>query len=183
MDYIPTSIPEVFTITPNRHRDERGHFAETFRAEWFPEHIFVQDNHSHSVRARTLRGLHFQTPPYQQTKVIRVARGRVRDIAVDLRAGSPTFLGHVVVELSADNGVQVLVPGDFAHGFITLEPDTVVLYKVTNYHSATHERGIPWNDPGIAADWGIDGEPILSDRDQRHPRFDPATTPFTYGDS
>lgn len=183
MNHIPTAIPEVFTILPVRFRDARGYFVETFRAEWFPEHEFVQDNHSHSVRAGTLRGLHFQVRPHQQAKLVRVAQGRVRDIAVDLRAGSPTFLRHVVVELSADNGVQVLVPSGFAHGFVTLEPDTVVLYKMTDYYSAEHERGIPWDDPTVAVDWGIDVEPILSDRDRRHPPFDPAATPFTYGDA
>ncbi len=180
MHRTPTAIPEVFTILPERHRDDRGFFSESFRAEWFPHLAFVQDNHSHSVHPRTLRGLHFQVPPFAQAKLIRVARGRVRDVAVDLRRGSPTFLHSVSMELSAEGGEQAFVPGAFAHGFVTLEPDTVVLYKVTNYYSHAHERGIAWDDPTLGIDWGLEGEPFLSDRDRRHPPFGADLSPFTF---
>ena len=180
MHRTPTALPEVFTIVPDRHRDDRGFFSESFRAEWFPYLVFIQDNHSHSVHPGTLRGLHFQVPPVEQAKLVRVARGRVRDVAVDLRRGSPTFLHSVSVELSAEGREQVFVPGDFAHGFVTLEPDTVVVYKVTNYHSQPHERGIAWDDPALGIDWGLEIEPFLSERDRRHPPFAVAESPFTY---
>ena len=175
------AIPDVVSLIPARHQDERGSFSETFRAEWFPGLTFVQDNHSHSADPGTIRGLHYQLPPADQAKLLRVARGRIRDVAVDLRDGSPTFLAHVTVELTAAGGEQVLVPSGLAPGFVTLEPNTVVLYKVTDYYSRELERGIPWNDPALAVDWGIDGEPVLSNRDRNHPPFDPAKPPFRFG--
>lgn len=181
MHLTPTAIPDVVTLAPPRHGDGRGFFSETFRAEWFRGIDFVQDNHSLSVERFTLRGLHYQDPPRHQAKLIRVSRGRVRDFAVDLRAGSPTFLHSVAVELSSDDDSQMLIPSGFAHGFITLEPDTEVLYKVSDYYSPEAERGIRWDDPSLAIDWGIAAEPILSERDRHHPPFDPATTPFRYG--
>lgn len=180
MHLTPTSIPEIVTLSPPRRGDGRGFFSETFRAEWFPGIDFVQDNHSLSVESYTLRGLHYQEPPHDQAKLIRVSRGRIRDYAIDLRAGSPTFLHNVAVELSSDDGGQILIPSGFAHGFITLEPDTEVLYKVSGYYSPASERGIRWDDPAVAVDWGITSEPILSERDRQHPPFDPATTPFRF---
>jgi len=179
--FTPTTIPEIVTLTPPRHADGRGFFTETFRAEWFPGIDFVQDNQSFSVERSTLRGLHYQDPPHDQAKLIQVPRGRIRDVAIDLRAGSPTFLQYVAVELSSDDGNQILIPTGFAHGFITLVPNTEVLYKVSGYYSREAERGIRWDDPALAIDWGITSEPILSERDRRHPPFDPATTPFRYG--
>lgn len=182
MQLVPTALPDVVGLTAPRFGDDRGFFSETFRAEWFPGLAFVQDNHSMSAEAGTIRGLHFQLPPFDQAKLLRVARGRIRDVAVDLRAGSPTYLAHVAVELTADGGEQLLVPSGFAHGFVTLEPDTVVLYKVTNYYHRESERGIPWNDPALAVAWGIDREPVLSARDRTHPPFDPAHPPFGFGE-
>lgn len=180
MQLQPTSIPDVVGLVSPRHQDDRGFFAETFRAEWFPTLTFVQDNHSFSTDRGTIRGLHFQLPPYDQAKLVRVAQGRIRDVAVDLRAGSPTYLGHVAVALTASGGEQLLVPRGFAHGFITLEPDTVVLYKVTSYYRRDAERGIPWNDPTLSVDWGVDAKPILSERDRSHPPFDRTHPPFTF---
>ena len=154
MDLTPTDIPDVVLVRPPRFGDDRGFFSETFRAEWFPEFDFVQDNHSFSAEQHTLRGLHFQVPPADQAKLIRVTEGRIRDVAVDLRKGSPTFLEHVAVELTADGGEQLLIPSGFAHGFLTLESDTTVLYKVTSYYSPEHDAGIRWDDPALRVDWG-----------------------------
>jgi len=168
MERIPTAIPAVVCIVPGRHGDERGFFSETFRAEWFPDLDFVQDNHSLSAKEGTLRGLHFQVPPRAQDKLVRVVRGRILDIAVDLRHGSATFGQHVAVELGADNWEQLLVPKGFAHGFVTLEPDTEVVYKGTDYYSADHDKGLQWDDSDLGIDWGVP-VPILSDRDRQHP--------------
>jgi len=178
IDTQPTAIPDVRTLVPTRHEDDRGFVAETFSSAWFPGMEFVQDNHSYSALSATLRGLHYQEPPFAQAKLIRVVAGRIRDVAVDLRRGSPTFLQHVAVELSGDDGTQLLVPEGFAHGFVTLEPDTVVLYKVTAPYAPDHDRGIRWDEPILGIDWGVRGIPRLSPRDAAHPPFDPATSPF-----
>jgi len=180
MRSLPTPIPGVVLIKPERHRDNRGFFMETFRAEWFPEIVFVQDNHSRSEEPMTLRGLHYQAPPGDQAKLVRVIRGRIRDVAVDLRAGSPTFLQHVSIELDAESTDQLYVPAGFAHGFLILEPDTEVVYKVSNYFDPQAERGIRWDDPALDIDWGLDTEPILSERDRSHPPFVPSATPFQF---
>ena len=153
---------------------------ETFRAEWFPGVAFVQDNHSRSKEPMTLRGLHYQAPPFEQAKLVRVISGRIRDVAVDLRAGSPTFLDHVAIELDAENTDQLFVPAGFAHGFLILEPDTQVVYKVSNYFDREAEGGIRWDDPAIAIDWGLTAAPILSERDRTHPPFVPSATPFRF---
>ena len=174
----PTDIPDVVLVIPDQHHDDRGFFSETFRADWFPGRSFVQDNHSHSRHASTIRGLHYQEPPHDQAKLVRVARGRIRDVAVDLRQGSSTWLQHVAVELTASGGEQLLVPEGFAHGFVTLEDDTIVLYKVTAYYSPETERGIAWDDTTLAIAWGVADRPILSPRDAGHPAFDPASSPF-----
>jgi dTDP-4-dehydrorhamnose 3,5-epimerase len=166
----PTTIPEVIEVVPVRHSDERGFFVETFRADWFPDLTFVQDNHSLSARSGTLRGMHFQTPPRAQAKLIRVVRGRVLDVAVDIRSGSPTFGRHVAAELSADGGEQLLIPEGFAHGFVTMEPETEVVYKVTSYYSAGHDAGIRWDDPALAIDWPVPADDLtISARDMAHP--------------
>jgi len=178
IDTQPTAIPDVRILVPPRHEDDRGFLSETFRAEWFPGLRFVQDNHSFSARRHTLRGLHFQTPPAEQAKLVRVAAGRIRGVAVDLRRRSSTFLEHVSVELSAENAMQALVPAGFAHGFVTLDPGTVVLYKLTASYSPDHDRGVRWDDPVLGIDWGIDADPIVSERDAAHPPFDPETSPF-----
>jgi len=181
MDVHPTIIPDVKIITPRRFSDDRGFFSETYNMRTLHEAgialDFVQDNHSLSARKGTLRGLHFQAPPMAQDKLVRVTRGAVLDVAVDIRRDSPTFGRHVAVELSAENWRQLLVPIGFAHAFCTLEPDTEVLYKVTNYYSAEHDAGIAWDDPDLAIDWPV-ADPVLSDKDRAHPRLSAISSPF-----
>ncbi|MGC2126722.1 MAG: dTDP-4-dehydrorhamnose 3,5-epimerase [Methylovirgula sp.] len=169
-------IPDIKIITVRKIEDRRGFLSEVYARRAFADSgldfDFVQDNHSSSAKPGTLRGLHFQIPPFAQVKLVRVIRGRVLDVAVDLRRTSPTFGRHCAIGLSADNWKQVLVPVGFAHGYLTLEPDTEVIYKVTNYHAPAHERGLAWNDPALAIDWRIDADRvILSDRDRKHPRL------------
>lgn len=169
-----TAIPDVKIITPRKFGDDRGFFSEVYNARRFADAgmdlEFVQDNHSLSADVGVLRGLHFQLPPFAQDKLVRVIRGRILDVAVDLRRASPTFGQHISVEISADNFRQILVPRGFGHGFITRDPHTEVIYKVTNYYSPEHDRGIIWNDPELGIDWQNDGrEPILSAKDARHP--------------
>ena len=156
----PVGFECVLEIVPARHGDARGFFSETWNRQTLAkagiDFDFVQDNHSLSVDAGTLRGLHFQAPPRAQAKLIRVARGRILDIAVDIRRSSSTYGRHVAVELSAENGFQLFVPVGFAHGFCTLEPDTEILYKVSAYYSAAHDHGVAFDDPAL----GIDVPPI-----------------------
>jgi dTDP-4-dehydrorhamnose 3,5-epimerase len=171
-----TAIPDVKIVTPKRFGDARGWFSETWsRKAWTEagfEFDFVQDNHSYSAEVGVIRGLHFQTPPFAQAKLVRVTRGRIRDIAVDLRAGSPTYGLHVAVELSAQDGRQLLVPVGFAHGFCTLTPDCEVLYKVSNVYAPAHDKGLAFDDPALGIDWGVDLEKaVLSEKDRRHPRL------------
>ena len=181
MELLQTDIPEVVLVRPTRHGDDRGFFSETFRAEWFPNLRFVQDNHSLSATPGTLRGLHLQKPPHAQAKLVRVTRGRILDVAVDIRVGSPTYGHHVAVELSAANWEQLLVPVGFAHGFITREPDTEVHYKVSDYYSADHDAGIAWNDPDLAIDWGLEeGQILLSERDRAHRPLADIEPSFTF---
>ena len=182
----PLEINDVLLIEPRRFGDSRGFFSETFREDVLAgagfDRRFVQDNHSHSARAGTLRGLHFQKPPHAQDKLVRVVRGAVLDVAVDIRTGSPTY-GHAVsTELSAANRLQMLVPKGFAHGFLTLEPDTEVIYKVTDYYAPACDAGIAWNDPVLKVDWQLADEPMLSDKDGLLPGFEslPADL-FPYG--
>ena len=172
----PTAIPDVKIVSPKKHGDHRGFFSEVYNAKAWAQagldYAFVQDNHSYSAEVGVIRGLHFQLEPFGQTKLVRVAKGRILDVAVDLRSGSPTFGQHVAVELSAANWRQLLVPVGFAHGFCTLEPDCEVLYKVTNLYSPAHDRGLAFDDPGLGVDWGTDlGRAILSDKDRLHPRL------------
>lgn len=179
----PTDIPDVKVITPKRFGDRRGFFSETYSRAALMEAgidlVFVQDNHSLSEKRGVLRGLHYQLPPLAQDKLVRVSRGAILDVAVDLRRDSPTYCRHVSVVLSADNWRQILVPAGFAHGFVTLEPDTEVLYKVTAPYAPDHERGIQWNDPVLAIDWGVDSADVtLSDRDRNNPPFAEADNPF-----
>jgi len=174
-----TEIPGVLLITPKRFGDHRGFFSETYNCRLFEQAginlPFVQDNQSLSVEKGVLRGLHYQLAPRAQDKLVRVIRGSILDIAVDIRRGSPTFGKHVAAVISQENWQQILVPKGFAHGFVTLEPNTEVVYKVTDYYSPEHERGIIWNDPELGINWEIDiSEVILSDRDTKHPRFSDA---------
>jgi dTDP-4-dehydrorhamnose 3,5-epimerase len=169
-------LPEVKLIEPRIHRDARGFFMETYNARAYREAgiaaDFVQDNHSLSVAAGTVRGLHFQAPPHAQGKLVRVVRGRIFDVAVDIRHGSPTFGRWVGAELSADHGHQLWVPVGFAHGLCTLEPETEVVYKVTDYYAPEADFGLAWNDPELAISWPLpSGGATLSPRDQRHPRL------------
>ena len=178
-----TAIPAVKIVTPKKHGDARGFFSETYSKAAFDaaglDFVFVQDNHSLSATAGTLRGLHFQAPPFAQAKLVRVARGRVLDVAVDIRRASPTFGRHVAIELSAENWRQALIPVGFAHAFITLEPDCEVLYKTTAPYSPAHDRGIAWDDPDIGVEWPIaPGGPTLSDKDRRWPRLKDAPDLF-----
>ncbi|MGO9421516.1 dTDP-4-dehydrorhamnose 3,5-epimerase [Roseiarcus sp.] len=178
-----TAIPAVKIVTPKRHGDARGFFSEVYNKSVFEAaglHIdFVQDNHSVSAAVGTLRGLHFQTSPFAQDKLLRVARGRILDVAVDIRRSSPTFGKHVAVELSAGNWRQLLVPIGFAHGFVTLEPDTEVLYKTSNFYSLPNDRGVAWDDPDIGIAWPLPpGGPMLSDKDKRWPRLKDAEELF-----
>lgn len=171
-----SALPDVKIVTPRRFGDHRGFFCETWSRKAFAEAgidlDFVQDNHSLSAAAGTLRGLHFQSPPAAQDKLVRCTRGRIRDVAVDIRRSSGTFGKHVAVELSAENGRQLLVPAGFAHGFVTLEPDTEVQYKVTAPYAPENDEGLAFDDPALGIDWGLPAEALtLSDKDRRHPRL------------
>ncbi|MDQ3441206.1 MAG: dTDP-4-dehydrorhamnose 3,5-epimerase [Planctomycetota bacterium] len=161
-------------LLPKKFGDHRGFFSEVYSdkllADLGIDARFVQDNHSLSAETGVVRGLHYQLPPMAQDKLIRVVRGAILDVAVDVRRGSPTFGKHVACVLSAENWKQMFVPAGFAHGFATLEPNTEVLYKVTNYYSPGHERGIRWNDPKLGIDWRVaEGAAVLSERDRKHP--------------
>ncbi|MFM9995286.1 MAG: dTDP-4-dehydrorhamnose 3,5-epimerase [Phycisphaerales bacterium] len=176
MEVIATAIPDVKLITPKKFGDHRGFFSETYNAKKLVEAgirlEFIQDNHSLSAQRGVVRGLHFQLPPFAQDKLLRVVRGRVFDVAVDLRKSSKTYGKHVAVELSAENWQQILVPIGFAHGFVTLEPNTEVIYKVTNYYSPQHDRGVLWNDPALGIAWPVAAhETVLSDKDKVQPRL------------
>jgi len=178
-----TKIPAVKIVTPDKHGDVRGFFSEVYNKSVWEKlgiHLeFVQDNHSFSAAVGTLRGLHFQTPPYAQDKLIRVGRGSILDVAVDIRRSEPTFGRYVAVELSAENWRQLLVPIGFAHGFVTLEPDTEVLYKTTANYSPAHDRGVAWDDPDIGVTWPLpSGGLLLSDKDRRWPRLKDARDLF-----
>ncbi|WFL78742.1 dTDP-4-dehydrorhamnose 3,5-epimerase [Altererythrobacter arenosus] len=164
------AIPELMEIVPSKFDDERGFFSEVFNhAELACEGIeiaWVQDNHAYSALPGTVRGLHFQIPPFAQNKLVRVTRGAILDVAVDLRRGSRTYGTSVTLELSAEAWNQLLVPIGFAHGYMTLEPDTEVLYKVSAHWSAEHERTLRWNDPDLAIPWPDPGvEVTLSEKD------------------
>jgi dTDP-4-dehydrorhamnose 3,5-epimerase len=170
-------------ISPRKSGDARGFFSETYNRQTFADaaigDTFVQDNHSLSAPPGTLRGLHFQSPPFAQDKLVRVVRGAIFDVAVDIRASSPTYGRHFAVELSAANWRQLLIPIGFAHGYCTLEPDTEVLYKVSNYYSAAHDRGLAWDDPALGIVWPLpDNGAILSDKDRGHPLLAELETPF-----
>lgn len=185
MDIERTDIDGVVILTPRRFGDDRGFFSETFSDAAFRGRIsdvtFVQDNHSRSAAVGTIRGLHFQAPPRAQGKLVRVTRGAVVDVAVDIRRGSPTYGRHVRVELSEENWRQLWVPPGFAHGFCTLRPGTEVQYKVTDLYAPETEGGLAWDDPGLRIDWGIDTdavEPTLSDRDRRWPGLADLDSPF-----
>lgn len=171
MQYEKLAIPEVVLFTPKVFGDERGFFFESFNQNVFEQATgtapaFVQDNHSKSVRG-VLRGLHYQLPPHAQGKLVRVVQGAVFDVAVDIRRSSPTFGRWVGALLSADNKRQLWIPPGFAHGFVTLSDTAEFLYKTTDFYAPSAERAIIWNDPTIGVDWGYDGTPVLSGKDQQ----------------
>ncbi len=183
MEIVDLEIPGLKLIHPRRFGDQRGFFSEVYNRAALAEAgiatEFIQDNHSMSEREGTVRGLHFQRPPVTQAKLVRVARGRILDVAVDLRQGSPTFRRHVAVELSAQNWSQLLVPAGFAHGFCTLEPDTEVLYKVSAPYAPALDGGVIWNDPDLGIDWPVDASAaVLSEKDLRLPRLRDIAVPF-----
>ena len=169
-------IEGLVLITPKKFSDDRGFFSETYNkrllAEAGIDKEFVQDNHSLSMHKGVIRGLHFQTPPQPQDKLVRVTRGAILDVAVDIRKGSPTFGRHIAVELSAGNWNQLWVPEGFAHAFCTLQPNTEVLYKVTGYYAPECDAGLAWDDPELAIDWPVPSSgAILSEKDRGHPRL------------
>lgn len=178
------AIPDVLEVKPRKFGDDRGFFCETYQAERFANAglptNWMQDNQSFSAQCFTLRGLHYQEPPFAQAKLVRVLRGRILDVAVDIRAGSPTYGQFVTLEVSAATFNQILVPAGFAHGFLTLEPDTEVFYKVDAPYSAAHDRAIRWDDPQIGIDWPLGGQtPVLSAKDQAAPTLAAAQPPFS----
>tara|TARA_B100000927_G_scaffold239451_1_gene200551 strand:- start:1214 stop:1768 length:555 start_codon:yes stop_codon:yes gene_type:complete len=174
MEFLPTKIPDVLIIKPIIHYDERGYFTESFRQDLLSEMIggeinFIQDNESKSSFG-TLRGLHYQLPPFAQSKLVRVIEGKVLDVCVDIRKSSPTFGQHVSVELSSDNNLQLFVPKGFAHGFIVLSKSATFTYKVDNYYSPNHERGIAYDDIELSIDWKTSAEKInVSKKDDNNP--------------
>lgn len=182
----PTAIKDVLLLEPRVFGDERGFFMETYRKailrDFGVQGEFVQDNHSLSVEAGTLRGLHFQKNPKAQTKLVRVVRGAILDVAVDIRQGSPTYGAHVAEVLSADNHRQLLIPRGFAHGFVTLAANTEVVYKVDEYYSHAEDRGILWSDPALKISWRVD-MPLLSEKDKAAPLLAAVDNDFIYTES
>lgn len=170
------AIPDVIAFTPKRIGDARGYFSEVFRRDLIADHApgvdFVQDNQSLSAEAGTIRGLHFQAPPHAQAKLIRVLAGEIFDVAVDLRRASPTYGQHVSLRLDATTGAQLFIPAGFAHGFCTLEPATLIHYKVSTYYNAGADRGLAFDDPALAIKWPVaTGKALLSSKDKTHPKL------------
>ncbi|MCT7537418.1 dTDP-4-dehydrorhamnose 3,5-epimerase [Aliarcobacter butzleri] len=186
MIFLKTSIQDVIIIEPKVHGDARGYFVETFRADKLEEFIgykinFCQDNESKSSKG-VLRGLHYQLAPFAQTKLVRVIKGKVLDVAVDIRKNSPTFGKYVAVLLSAENKKQLLVPRGFAHGFVVLEDDTVFAYKVDNYYSPECDRGIAYDDESLNIDWILKKEELnLSAKDTKQPKLNETNDLFEFG--
>ncbi len=182
----PQAIPEVKLITPRIIRDARGFFCETYNSRSLAEAAgidaqFVQDNHSLSADKWVLRGLHFQAPPYAQDKLVRVIRGAILDVAVDIRRGSPTYGRHVAAVINAQSWDQIWIPKGFAHGFCTLEPDTEVIYKVSAHYAPQCDKGLRWDDPALAIDWPVTAaHAILSPKDATQPMLSDLPDYFTY---
>ncbi len=181
-----TALEGILILTPRRFGDHRGFFSESWNRKVMADHginyDFVQDNHSLSHQTGTIRGLHFQAPPHAQAKLVRCGRGALFDVAVDIRRGSPTYGQWVGVELSADNGRQLLIPAGFLHGFATRLPDTEVIYKCTDYYAPAADGTVRFDDPDIGVQWGIDpAQAVLSDKDAAAPWLRDFETPFIYG--
>lgn len=187
MEVASLSIPEVRLIKPVKHGDHRGFFSETYNRQAFAaagiDSQFVQDNHSLSGEVGTLRGLHFQVPPRAQAKLLRVVRGAVFDVAVDLRWGSPSYGQYVSTVISAEAWNQIFIPAGFAHGFCTLEPNSEVLYKVSDFYAPDAEQGLLWNDPELGIDWPPEAGTVLSERDRGWPRLRDLSRFFQYEQS
>lgn len=186
MEFEPLSIADVVLIKPKKIGDDRGYFMETFRQSLFEQHAgaieFKQENQSLSAYTGTVRGLHFQLAPRAQGKLVRCIAGAIFDVAVDIRVGSPTYGLYVATELSAQNGHQLWIPAGFAHGFCTLQPSTEVSYKVTDYYSPDHDRGLRWDDPAIGIVWpDVAGDTILSAKDKAQPLLAELKESFSYG--
>ena len=182
MQIDPTALEGVFLITPRRFGDARGWFSETWKAPALAgaglDYRFVQDNHSFSAEAGTLRGLHYQAPPRAQDKLVRCTRGAILDVALDARRGAPSYGRWIAEELSAENGRQLLIPKGFLHGFVTLVADTEVQYKVTDTYAPEADGAVLWNSAGV--DWGLTGAPVLSAKDEAAPAFADWTSPFVW---
>ena len=182
MNVTETALPGVLLLEPRRFGDARGFFSESWNRKTLSEHgidiDFVQDNHSVSAAAGTVRGLHFQSPPHAQAKLVRCGRGALFDVAVDIRKGSPTYGKWVGYELNQDNGLQLLIPEGFLHGFVTRAPDTEILYKCTDYYAPECDGAVAWDSCGI--DWGLDGDAVLSDKDAAAPALAEFDSPFVW---
>ena len=178
---------ELILIKPTRHKDERGFFSETYSRRRYKEFgidiDFVQDNHSFSLEPGTLRGLHFQAPPNAQGKLVRCGKGAIFDVAVDIRKGSPTFGDWAGYELTEENGHQLYVPVGFAHGFLTLKPESEIVYKCTDYYAPQAEGSIRWDDPSIGIEWPLSENIILNERDAIAPLLKDFETPFNLGEN
>lgn len=185
MKITPTPLPGVVVLTPQRFEDSRGFFSESWNekrmAEVNLDYEFVQENHSFSVQAGTVRGLHFQTPPYAQDKLVRCGRGSLFDVAVDIRVGSPTFGQWVSEELSFENGKQLLLPKGVLHGFMTLTNECEIIYKCTQYYAPEADYTVAWGDPEIGIRWPDVGPVVLSPKDAKATSFADLNSPFVYG--
>ena len=179
-----TPLAGVKILTPKRFGDDRGFFSESWNRRLLAEHgialDFVQDNHSLSHAVDTVRGLHFQAPPHAQDKLVRCGRGALFDVAVDIRRGSPSFGQWFGIELSAENGRQLLIPRGFLHGFATRAPDTEIVYKCTDYYDRVSDGAVRFDDPAIGIDWGLGGEPVLSPKDEAAPLLADLDNPFVW---
>jgi dTDP-4-dehydrorhamnose 3,5-epimerase len=184
MDCIETNLSGVVIIKPKRLQDDRGFFSECWNKDRMAaagfDYDFVQDNHSLSHEVGTVRGLHFQSPPHAQAKLVRCGRGRLLDVAVDIRKGSPTFGQWTGVELSFENGKQLLIPVGFLHGFVTREPDTEIIYKCSDYYAPDCDGAVRFDDPDIGIGWALDREPILSEKDSNAPLLRDFNSPFVW---
>ncbi len=185
MDIEETRLPGVLILTPKRFGDARGFFSESWNRQTLAAHgiemDFCQDNHSLSAQVGTVRGLHFQAPPHAQDKLVRCGRGALFDVAVDIRRGSPTYGHWVGVELNEQNGKQLLVPAGFLHGFSTLQPDTEIIYKCTDYYAPAADGAVRFDDPAIGIDWKIDpGQAVLSEKDAAAPLLADFESPFVW---
>ena len=185
MQVDPTPLSGLFVLTPRRFGDARGFFCESWNSRTLADHgmtyDFVQDNHSLSAQVGTVRGLHFQSPPHAQAKLVRCGRGRLFDVAVDIRKGSPTYGQWFGIELSFENGRQLMIPAGFLHGFVTREPDTEIVYKCTDYYAPDCDGAVRFDDPDIGIDWQMGDTPaILSDKDAAAPCLRDFDSPFTW---